>query len=387
MKFELPSTRKKRRSILKRVYEENLRIDRLPDPERRVSSSEASDDEEPRASGWGSYAAWGSVVVVLLAFVGVAYFYFGLGPLAGEEAAPGHVSAQPSRSLLPADVASPEATAFEEVPALEEEAMEMPLEEVVAPAELSVARLFGLQVRTIVIDAGHGGDEEGAIGPSGLEEKEVTLDVARRLRKRLEQHSGYRVLMTREWDHTLSLRERVKFANTQGADFFISIHVNSLPVERVTSIETYYFGQGDEEATELARQENQNSDYSVAEFNEMIQEFGSAMRLQESRRAAGSIQRNLYENVRKLNAQVDDWGVRTAPFVVLLGVEAPSVLAEIGVISNRAEEEKLRTRAYREQLAAFLEAGIVDYINRRAPTGSATAHVSTDSLTQHGSKE
>jgi N-acetylmuramoyl-L-alanine amidase len=232
--------------------------------------------------------------------------------------------------------------------------------------EVPLAALFDLRVKTIVIDPGHGGRDPGAVGPNGLTEAEVTLDVAMRLKRRLEQTHNYRILLTRTADSFVSLRDRVDYANAHDADLFISIHVNDLPVEDVTSIETYYFGtEADGRTLRRAERENQHADYSVAEFNSMLRELGRTMKAQESKDVAVSIQRALYRNIREVNRDVSDWGVKSAPFMVLLGVDAPAVLAEIAVLSNRAEEQKLGSPEYREMLAAFLEEGIAQYLMRR----------------------
>ncbi len=249
--------------------------------------------------------------------------------------------------------------------------------------DLTVAGLYGLQIKNIVIDAGHGGIDPGAIGALGAKEKEITLDVAARLKKRLERHYGYRILLTREEDVKVSLKERVSFANSHNTDLFISLHVNWLPDEPVTSVETYYFGHdADAHTLRLAEVENSGSDYTMGEFQDMLQAIGNTMKLEESKRLAGSIQRSLYRNMHKINDQVSDWGVHRAPFVVLLGVEAPSVLAEISCISNHAEETKLNTGAYREQLAMFLEEGIVHYLTQQQDEEAIT-----EGATEHAAKE
>jgi len=225
----------------------------------------------------------------------------------------------------------------------------------------------------VVIDPGHGGKKDGAVGPGGAKEKNVALDVALRLRRRLRARYDYRILLTRTGDRHLSLRERVQFANRREADLFLSIHVNALPDTSVTSVETYYYGQqASEQELRLAERENQSSGYSVAEFNQLLDDVGRRLRREESKRLAGSIQKSLYRNMKEYTPSVRDWGVRTAPFVVLLGVEAPSILAEIGVISNPAEEKKLRRSSYREALARFLEAGVARYLGD-APPADTTA--------------
>ena len=376
--------REEKRTILQGVYKDNLDIDQLR--ERKPPSDSAPIEEAlpPRraTAPWRAYVAV-ALCMVVLAVAGAAFWQRGAPnqPKHARRAVdpalatPRSVqSAAPYRSNLgrigplPADRGaalaglSPAASAgsLGVAPGL-------------AGVDVPLARLFGLSVRTIVIDPGHGGDETGAVGPGGTMEKTVTLDVARRLRRRLEGH-GYRVLMTREGDEDVSLQDRVAFANTHAADLFISVHINALPVERVRSVETYYFGQpADGPSLRIAERENRYADLTVSAFNDLMENTRSTLRLQESKELATSIQKNLYRNIRKINRDVSDWGVKTAPFVVLLGVEAPSVLAEIAVITNRAEEAQLGRSAHRENLAMFLEQGIADYLNARSGAHEALA--------------
>lgn len=351
----------RRKLILQEVYEENLRINEDPVP----STGQA----------WRVYVR-GVGLLVILVVVG-AILVLG-GGLAYQK-----LAAQEPTRTVPAGFARVTTTAEAvygsnlenavEASALNEDGAALLPEvpparyTVLANPGLSLAELFDLQIKTIVIDPGHGGKDPGAIGHDGLLEKEVTLDVALRLKRRLEQGYGATILLTREDDKAISLRERVEFANEQGADLFISLHLNSLPVEPVTAIETFYFGpQTDKNSLRLAELENKDSDYSMADFNDMLQRIGDNMKKQESQGLARSVQTRLIQNARQLNHQVSNWGVKTAPFVVLLGVEAPSILAEMSVISNREEETKLNTKAYREKLALFLEEGIVDYLDQRS---------------------
>jgi N-acetylmuramoyl-L-alanine amidase len=239
--------------------------------------------------------------------------------------------------------------------------------ESIGASSASLAELFDLEIHTIVIDAGHGGADPGSSGPSGTREKEITLDVATRLRRRLNDGYGYRVLMTRDKDSTLTLRGRADYSNENGADLFVSIHVNSFPDPRVVALETYYFGpKADDSSLRLAEVENQNSDYGVAEFNRMVRQMGDRIKLQESRKIARYVQRSLYSNTSHITENAANWGVKTAPFVVLVGAEAPGILAEIGAITNPESEAQLMTSEYREQLAMFLEEGIVNYLTERS---------------------
>ncbi len=228
---------------------------------------------------------------------------------------------------------------------------------------MTVRSLFGLQVRTIVIDPGHGGRDPGTVGAAGSLEKRITLDIARRLARRLRAGGGYRVLLTRETDETLALQERVEFANRVGSDLFISIHVNALPQRTINLVETYYFGPTEDPATlDVARQENQGSDYPIAGFEALLTELRNTLKWQESRRLALSVQRSLFENGRMEDADLKDWGVKTAPFVVLLGVESPAVLTEVACLTNPEEERKMGDPRHREALAARIQAGIDAYL-------------------------
>jgi N-acetylmuramoyl-L-alanine amidase len=231
---------------------------------------------------------------------------------------------------------------------------------------LPMAELFGLKVQTIVIDPGHGGIDPGAIGHQGLKEKDVALDIAVRLREKLTESGKFRVLLTREEDRKVYLKERVAFAKDNHADLFVSIHVNSLAVKSVNYVETYYFGpHRDQRSLDLAAKENRDSDYVMGEFHEIIARIGNTLKIEESKALALSIHRHLYDNLKRLNAGLVDAGTKTGPFMVLLGVEVPSVLVEVSCISNRGEEARLGTPEYRDGIADFLEAGIVEYLYRR----------------------
>jgi N-acetylmuramoyl-L-alanine amidase len=231
--------------------------------------------------------------------------------------------------------------------------------------KVSMARLLGLGVKTIVIDPGHGGKDPGAIGPSGLQEKEVTMALARKLKRNLERHRQYRVILTHDNDTTMSLKRRVSFANENDADLFISLHINSLPVEHATVVETYFFGpQSDDNAKSSAERENQGSDYSMGEFRKMIAQIWDSFKQQESKNLAMSIQKTLFRNLKKQKNSLKNWGIKTAPFVILLGVDMPSVLAEVTTLSNVDEEQKLRTESYREKIASYLELGITSYLDQ-----------------------
>lgn len=348
MALEPSPDRARKQEILRAVYEDNLRV---PEPGRGVRrrAPRRAGGSEPRRSGLRAPL----LPLVLAACALVAGLTaLGLGASQGTSApANGIVIAgeQPG-PLVGSGLPDPNARFAVENPAL-----------------LPIADLFNLRVSTIVIDPGHGGRDPGALGPAGTREKDVTLDVARRLRARLRSHPGYRILLTRDDDVSVSLRDRVTFANEQGADLFVSIHMNSIPDASVAPIETYYFGLRADDATlRLAHGENASASYSVAEFNEMLARAGNTIKLQESRVLAESIQAGLLRNVRAAGGAVSDWGTKAGPFVVLLGAEAPAVLIEVAALSNPDEEARLNDADYREALARYLEEGIVAYLRQRS---------------------
>jgi N-acetylmuramoyl-L-alanine amidase len=338
-----------RDAILRGVYEENKRIHDVPG------------SRPPRTARTYATGAGGVVLLVALLILAMNFVLRD----AERTSAPAQATSSGTRAVVEGGSADlPISSDGEEPQPDREEADAIDVAGALAASPVPIAELFHLGVRTIVIDPGHGGRDPGALGAAGLMEKEITLDVARRLADRLSERRSLRVVLTRNGDHTMSLKERAEFANEQAADLFVSIHVNQFPEELVYALETYYFGrESNASALRLASLENENSDYSVTEFNRMIARIGDRVKLEESRRLAEYVQRSLFRNTRQLNEQVRNWGVKTAPFVVLVGAEAPGILAEIGVISNADEESRLNTPAYREKLALFLEEGIVTYLN------------------------
>ena len=234
---------------------------------------------------------------------------------------------------------------------------------------LPLRRRLGLRIRRIMIDAGHGGADPGTIGKMGTMEKEITLDIARRLKAHLVEGGRYHVSMTREDDSSVPLPKRVIRAREARADLFISIHVNHLPNKPINMVETYYFGPSNDEKTlRLAQQENAGSEYGLSDFKEVMEKLGKTMKFQESKEFAESIQAKLFLNSRKHREDIQNYGVKRAPFVVLLGVEVPSVLAEVSCLSNSEEERELNSESHRENIATYLAAGIFDYLNKGALT-------------------
>ncbi|HEB70060.1 MAG TPA: N-acetylmuramoyl-L-alanine amidase [Desulfobulbus sp.] len=232
--------------------------------------------------------------------------------------------------------------------------------------QVRVSSVFGLDVQTIVIDPGHGGKDPGAIGSLGTNEKDIVLDIGLRLRDALVQSGRYNVIMTRDRDVFIPLAERVKIANTNRADLFISLHVNAIPQKEYNVTETFYFGPPTDKYTlRLAEQENRGSEIQAGDFKNMIKKISDTMKEQESALLAASIQRSLFSNMRKHDSSVADNGIKIAPFVVLLGVDAPSVLVEISCITKRDEEANLQKTEYRKQITSFIKEGVTSYLGQR----------------------
>jgi N-acetylmuramoyl-L-alanine amidase len=196
-------------------------------------------------------------------------------------------------------------------------------------------------------------------------EKDLALDIALRLKRRLERERDYRVVLTRESDILVPLSERVEMAHDERADIFISIHVNYLPQKPINIIETFYFGpSGDVKTARLAETENAGSEIGLNNFKQLVEKINDELKLQESHDLAVAIQRSLYSSRSKHNSEIHDYGIKQAPFVVLLDVDVPSVLVEVSCLSNMAEEEKLGTEAHRENIARYLETGILEYLGK-----------------------
>jgi N-acetylmuramoyl-L-alanine amidase len=218
-----------------------------------------------------------------------------------------------------------------------------------------------LSVHRVVIDAGHGGTDPGAALPE-LSEKAITLDIAMRLRRLLTQ-SGFEVIATRSDDHLIPLRERAHIANVSASDIFVSIHVNSI-VDHTNEhgVETYYLGPTrDAKLTELAAEENRESGYSLADMRKLLDGIYLDARRDESQRLARIVQAQLYGGLRNADPGLQNWGVKRAPFLVLVATEMPAILAEVGCISNDKEVAMLHKPEYRDRIAHALFDGIRAY--------------------------
>jgi N-acetylmuramoyl-L-alanine amidase len=214
----------------------------------------------------------------------------------------------------------------------------------------------------VVIDPGHGGKDPGAIGPSGLQEKDVVLDIATRLRVLMQQEGQWQVTMTRDADLFIPLQERTSMANAKGADLFVSIHANAAERSDLHGIETYFLDfTTDERSIQTAARENATSLHEVSDLQVILRDLLTTSKRNESSLLAGSVQRALVE-VSDGGKNGRDLGVKHAPFVVLIGAEMPSILIEVGFISNPTEERKVANPKQREQMARAMLAGIKEYL-------------------------
>ena len=227
------------------------------------------------------------------------------------------------------------------------------------------ARVGPEPLHTIVIDPGHGGHDAGAVGPGGLQEKELSLDIARRVAALLQEELGVRAVLTRPRDQFVGLRERTALANRERADLFLSIHVNAAPDGAATGTETYFLSN---EATDgAARRAAEYENRLIAAdtgarggapdvLRSILWDLAQSDFQQESSRVAEALQNNLDRALRRPSR-----GVKQAPFYVLGGAAMPAVLVEIGFISNPQEEQRLRDDGYRDRIARALVAGVTAY--------------------------
>jgi N-acetylmuramoyl-L-alanine amidase len=226
----------------------------------------------------------------------------------------------------------------------------------------SLTRALGLKIGRIVVDAGHGGHDTGTIGPGGLREKDLVLDVALKLGKLLENRLGAEVVYTRDDDTFIPLETRTAIANKEEADLFISIHANSSGDPGARGIETYYLNfTSSADALEVAARENAVSEKSIHELQDLVRKIALKEKIQESREFAADVQKLLYGGLNAKNPGMRNRGVKKAPFIVLIGANMPSILTEISFISNPGDEKKLRTSEYRQRVAESIYKGIAKY--------------------------
>lgn len=233
-----------------------------------------------------------------------------------------------------------------------------------ATGDRSLIRALGLKIGKIVIDAGHGGHDTGTIGPDGLREKDLVLDVALRLGKELQSRLGAEVVYTRDDDTFIPLETRTAIANRERADLFISVHANSSDDETARGVETYYLNfTSSKDALEVAARENAVSEKSIHELQDLVKKIALKEKIEESREFAADVEHSLWSGLNAKNPGLRDRGVKKAPFVVLIGANMPSILAEISFVSNPADEKKLQTGEYRQRIADSLYKGVAKYVN------------------------
>src|SRR6201998_2943149 len=233
-----------------------------------------------------------------------------------------------------------------------------------ARGDRSLIRTLGLKIGKIVIDPGHGGHDTGTIGPNGLQEKELVLEVGRRLGKMLETRMGAEVVYTRKNDTLIPLETRTAIANQQRADLFISIHANSSQDSAARGVETYYLNfTSSPDALEVAARENAVSEKSIYELQDLVKKIALKEKIEESREFAADVQQSLHSGLSAKNPGIRNRGVKKAPFIVLIGANMPSILAEISFVSNPGDEHRLETSEYRQSIAERLYRGIAKYVN------------------------
>lgn len=233
-----------------------------------------------------------------------------------------------------------------------------------ASGERSLIRALGLKIGRIVVDAGHGGHDTGTIGPNGLMEKDLVLDVALKLGKLLENRLGAEVVYTRDDDTFIPLETRTAIANKEQADLFISIHANSSSDSSARGVETYYLNfTSSRDALEVAARENAVSEKSIHELQDLVKKIALKEKIEESREFAADVDRSLYAGLSARSPGIHNRGVKKAPFIVLIGANMPSILAEISFVSNPTDEKKLKTNDYRQRVAESLYKGISKYVS------------------------
>ena len=229
----------------------------------------------------------------------------------------------------------------------------------------SLAAQLGLKTRRVVVDAGHGGKDTGAIGSRGVREKDLTLAIARRVGARLKS-LGFEVVMTRKGDAFVSLDERTRIANEAHADLFVSIHCNAARRRKLEGVETWTLNvSSNRYAARLAAFENAEADRTVSDLRLILADLATKANASDARDLAQSVQSSLVRTLRSRVGPVRDHGVKQALFYVLLGTRMPSILVETGFISNPAEETRLKSARFQEGTAEAIARGVKEYVESR----------------------
>jgi N-acetylmuramoyl-L-alanine amidase len=305
-------------------------------------------------------------------------------PAAGVTVTDMRTPAQPPPPPLPRIVeAKAQPPAADSMPGASKAASAIPTATPVAPAansngKLSLSRQLGLGVSRIVIDAGHGGHDPGARG-NGINEADLTLDVAQRLQKLLEKEPGFEVVMTRSTDEFIPLQERTEIANREGADLFLSIHANASRNPQAHGIETYFLNFAtNPEAEAVAARENATSGQPMHNLPDIVKTIALNNKINESRDFAATVQKSMVKKLGTKNHSLRDLGVKQAPFVVLIGASMPSVLAEISFVTNKQDGALLKTQPYRQQIAQALFEAVQNYQQNLKRSNGLNAKKATD---------
>jgi N-acetylmuramoyl-L-alanine amidase len=242
-----------------------------------------------------------------------------------------------------------------------------------------LARQLGLSAKRVIIDPGHGGHDPGTMSRTGIKEKDLVLDISRRVAEILGQEGEYEVLMTRNDDSYPPLEERTAIANSREADLFVSIHANAVPSRRIRGIETFYLNLATTpDAEETAARENAVSTRRMGELQDILRQIMNNSRIAESSDFAERVHNSMVEGVLDGNFKGSrNRGVKTAPFYVLLGANMPSVLVEVSYLSNTEDAKLLSQDEYRQRIAESIARGIENYTASlkkvaRVPTASPT---------------
>lgn len=228
---------------------------------------------------------------------------------------------------------------------------------------LSLAQQLNLGVRRIVLDPGHGGKDPGA-SAFGMKEKDLVLQVAKKLAVKLKKDLGYEVILTRNDDTFISLEQRTAIANTNSADLFISLHLNAHPSSKIYGFETYYLNlSSDSEAIRVAALENATSTHQLSDLQNILADIMKNSKIDESSRLAQQVQNALSSGLSdRKYPQVKSLGVKKAPFYVLIGAEMPAILIEMAFLSNKTDASQMKKEGYQDALTEEIAQGLQRYI-------------------------
>jgi len=240
----------------------------------------------------------------------------------------------------------------------------------------AIAKQFALGVRRIVIDPGHGGRDYGAPGYlKGVHERDIVLQLAKKLAKKIRADLKCEVILTREKNRYLPLEERPAIANTKNADLFISLHTNASRDKRAYGIETYFLNLAtDEDAIQVAAMENATSTKNISDLHDILSSLMKNANINESSRLAAKVQDAVTNDLKKNYSRVKNKGVKQAPFYVLIGAQMPAILIETGFISNPRECKRLANSKYQDRLCDAIVHGIKNYIKETNPTAFIKHH-------------